>query len=47
MPISRAEFEGYFPQLVDDLIGHTANYGLPEQARTWFRDVLAPLLQLL
>jgi hypothetical protein len=39
MPITRQEFEEIFPQLVQDLTNHCCQYGLPEQALVWFRNV--------
>jgi farnesyl diphosphate synthase len=39
MPITRPEFEAYFPQLVEDLLAHSEEYGLPVQALEWFRNV--------
>jgi farnesyl diphosphate synthase len=39
MPITRPQFEEVFPQLIQDLTNHCCNYGLPEQALIWFRNV--------
>ncbi|KAF2402664.1 ERG20 farnesyl diphosphate synthase [Trichodelitschia bisporula] len=40
MPITRADFEAIFPQLVQDLTNHCCQYGLPENALVWFRNSL-------
>jgi farnesyl diphosphate synthase len=39
MPISRTEFEAFFPPLVEDLKKHCQAYGLPENALVWFENV--------
>ena len=39
MPTSRADFEEVFPLLVQDLTNHATQYGLPETALVWFRNV--------
>ncbi len=39
MPISRQEFESYFPRLVDDLVAHAQQYGAPEDCINWYRHV--------
>lgn len=36
---SRADFEAVFPEIVKDLTGHAAGYGLPKQALDWFEKV--------
>lgn len=38
-PISLKEFESVFPQLVEDLAQHSKQYGLPEDALQWYKDV--------
>ena len=38
-PISLKEFESVFPQLVDDLSNHCKQYGLPQNALQWYKDV--------
>jgi len=40
MGITRQEFEAVFPKLVKDLTDHCAQYGLPQQALTWFENNL-------
>jgi hypothetical protein len=39
MPTNRQEFEEVFPLLVQDLTNHCLQYGLPETALVWFRNV--------
>jgi len=34
------EFESVFPKLVEDLLAHSKQYGLPEQALEWYRASL-------
>lgn len=38
-PITLKEFESVFPQLVDDLSQHCQQYGLPDDALQWYKDV--------
>lgn len=38
-PVSLKEFESVFPQLVEDLAQHSKQYGLPEEALQWYKDV--------
>lgn len=38
-PITLKEFESVFPQLVDDLAEHCKQYGLPDNALQWYKDV--------
>ncbi len=38
-PISLKEFESVFPQLVEDLAQHSKQYGLPDEALQWYKDV--------
>ncbi|KAI9758441.1 MAG: Anaphase-promoting complex subunit 23 [Chaenotheca gracillima] len=35
--ITRGEFEGVFPKLVDELVDHARQYGLPQQALDWYK----------
>ena len=39
MPTNKQEFEEVFPLLVQDLTNHCVQYGLPETALVWFRNV--------
>lgn len=39
MPTTLKEFEAVFPTLVEDLLAHCKQYGLPTQALTWFEKV--------
>lgn len=39
MPTNKKEFEEVFPLLVQDLTNHALQYGLPENALVWFRNV--------
>lgn len=39
MPTNRQEFQEVFPLLVQDLTNHCLQYGLPETALVWFRNV--------
>ncbi|KAL8935290.1 MAG: hypothetical protein Q9211_004778 [Gyalolechia sp. 1 TL-2023] len=39
-PVSRKDFESVFPRLLDDLIDHSKQYGLPENALQWYKDSL-------
>lgn len=43
MPTTLKEFESVFPQLVEDLSEHCRKYKLPEQALTWYQQVLQTL----
>ena len=47
MPTSRADFEEVFPLLVQDLTNHATQYGLPETALVWFRNVRSVLFSAL
>ncbi|KAI9886997.1 MAG: Farnesyl pyrophosphate synthetase [Watsoniomyces obsoletus] len=38
--ITRAEFEEVFPKLVEDLINHAKQYGMPSDALEWYRKNL-------
>ncbi|KAI9807108.1 MAG: hypothetical protein M1825_005825 [Sarcosagium campestre] len=40
MPVSRTEFETVFPKLVDDLVSHAQEYGMPANALDWYRKSL-------
>ena len=37
--ITRHEFEEVFPQLVEDLVAHARQYGMPSNALDWYRRV--------
>ncbi len=39
MATTRAEFEEVFPKLVEDLIDHAKQYGMPSDALEWYRKV--------
>ncbi len=39
MPATLKKFEEVFPQLVQDLIEHCKQYGLPQNALEWFEQV--------
>jgi hypothetical protein len=43
MPVTKDEFEAFFPRLVDDITAHSGKYGLPDQAQEWFRAVSLPI----
>ena len=36
------EFESIFPILVEDLLAHSKQYGLPQIALDWYKAVRAP-----
>jgi hypothetical protein len=36
------EFETVFPALVEDIIAHAKQYGVPEQALDWYKAVRHP-----
>ncbi|KAI9798663.1 MAG: Farnesyl pyrophosphate synthetase [Piccolia ochrophora] len=40
MPVTRSEFEGVFPRLVDELVSHAEQYGMPANALEWYRNSL-------
>jgi len=42
MPVTRQEFEGVFPKLVQDLKEHCQHYKLPAQQLQWFEKVQHP-----
>jgi farnesyl diphosphate synthase len=37
------EFEAVFPKLVDDLVAHAEQYGVPTNALEWFRKASCKL----
>jgi hypothetical protein len=37
--IALKEFKDVFPVLVEDVIAHTKQYGVPEQALDWYKAV--------
>jgi hypothetical protein len=39
MPITRQEFEAFFPQLQQEVVQHAASQKFPEQASKWFAEV--------
>jgi hypothetical protein len=39
MPVTRSEFEGVFPSLVEELANHVKQTGLPKNALDWFVKV--------
>jgi hypothetical protein len=36
---TRKEFEEVFPTLVEDILALSKQYGVPEQALEWYKDV--------
>lgn len=41
MPVTLKEFESVFPQLVEDVLAHSKQYNLPDNALQWFKNVRA------
>ena len=39
MPISREQFESYFPALIADMVAYARETNLPQNALEWFETV--------